>query len=144
MIDYAKPFDFDIIYKIYGKNTDLLGPPFPAAIREALLKNEVLKVIDNNVLVGFCNFHKLKDDSQVTVYEICVDESARGKGYGKEMVQYLYDKFKIPIVAKCVKDSTAEAFWKKVGILKRYEKGKKRELAVYQVGLHKNIKRSLI
>lgn len=144
MVEYAKPFDFDAIYKIYGKNTDLLGPPFPAAIREALLKNEILKVMENDILVGFCNFHKLKDDSQVTVYEICVHEIARGKGYGRQMINHLYDKFKIPIVAKCVKDSTAEIFWSKVGKLLRYEAGKKRELAVYQVGEYKNIKRSLI
>lgn len=144
MVEYAKPFDFDIIYKIYGKNTDLLGPPFPAAIREALLKNEILKVVENDTLVGFCNFHKLKDDSQVTVYEICVDDTARGKGYGRLMINFLYEKYKTPIVAKCVKSSTAEVFWSKVGKLLRYEAGKKRELAVYQVGEHKNIKRSLI
>lgn len=134
-IEYSKPEDFDLIYQIYGKNTDLLGRPFPAALREQINKNEMLKVIDeDNELIGFCNFHRLVIDNRITVYEICVTDKARGKGAGKAMINFLLETYKVPIRAKCVKDSTAELFWSKVGKLIRNEQGKKRELAVYQVG----------
>ena len=147
-IEFAKESDFDKIYALFGKNTDLLGRPFPAAIREALKLNKVLIVRgeEQDSCFGFCNFNVLKREFRITVYEIAVDEAARGHGLGRRMVEFLEEKYKRPIQAKCVKGSPAELFWERVAELINYEKGKKRELSVFLTKKYRKEikKRSLI
>ena len=88
-LKHAVAEDFDEIYALYGRNTDLLGPPFPAEIRLKIQEGEILIAVEDGNFLGFCNYHQM--GLHTTVYEICVNELARGKGVGRQMVQFLID-----------------------------------------------------
>lgn len=133
MIIYAEEDrDFDWIYKFHGKNSDLLGPCMPAALRESIRHNEVIITDDN---LGFCEFHVTKKAGHVTVYHIAVKPESRGKGIAKEFLKFIQETYNRPIKAVCISDSPSEAFWSRVANKideKVSRKGTK--LSVYFIG----------
>ena len=107
---HNKTCDFDWIYKLFGKNGDLLGPIMPPVMKKAMFNHEVL-VVDN---LGFCEFHVARRLNHVTIYHICVSAEARGQGLGRKFIDYLANKYQMPVQAICIKDTSSEAFWSKV------------------------------
>lgn len=131
MISYAKDDDFDWIYKLHGKNTNLLGAPYPAAIREDIKKERIIINEDKN---AFCQFTPMNRNPYSTVHIICVSEEARGKHIASKFLEFIMDAYDSDIQAVCIKDSLSEKFWsskgKKVGS-KNSKSGT--ELSIYKV-----------
>lgn len=132
MIRYAIETDFDNIYKLSSKNSNLLGFVHPMEIREGIKNNKIIISEENNNFQGFCLFNPLKKlPNLLTVQVICVESNVRGKGIGHQLLYFLKDKYKRNIKATCVKDSDSEHFWSKVA--EKYEElpGKKRPICRY-------------
>lgn len=124
--------DFEFVYKLHGKNSDLLGPCMPASLKESFRNNEVIIAEDN---LGFCEFHVCKRDKHVTVYHICTTEHARGKGVAKSFLNFLMDTYKMPIQAVCITNSASEKFWSKVAVKIASKVSRKgTDLSVYYIG----------
>lgn len=141
MIDirYALETDFDYIYKLSGKNSNLLGFIHPMEIREAIKNKKIIIACDDEKSCGFCIFNPLKTNSNLlTVQAICVDTEYRGKGIGKNIINFLIDTYGRNIKATCVKDSDSEKFWSKIAC--KYEElpGKKRPICRYIIEIQKN------
>ena len=129
---YKDECDFDFVYRLHGKNSDLLGPCMPASLKESFRNNEIIIAEDN---LGFCEFHVCKRDKHTTVYHICTTEHARGKGIARQFLEFLRDKYKLGIQAVCISNSASEKFWSKVAKKisdKVSRKGTK--LSVYYIG----------
>jgi len=128
VIRQAKLEDVDEISKLASKNTDLLGFVMKVVLKERI-KNRELLIVDDNGIKGFVNYHLTKK-GYITIYEICVSEEVRGKGYGKELFQTVQKK--APIKLKVIKDNPANEFYIKLGGKISYtEKGRKRPLNIY-------------
>lgn len=139
MIRYAIETDFDNIYKLSSKNSNLLGFVHPMEIREAIKNNKIIISEENNIFQGFCLFNPLKKvTTLLTVQVICVDNNFRGNKLGTKMIEYLKEKYKRDIKATCVKDSDSEKFWSKIAI--KYEElpGKKRPICRYIIKVQTN------
>lgn len=138
-IRYAIENDFDYIYKLSSKNSNLLGFVHPMEIREAIKNNKiVVSTIDDN-LCGFCIFNPLKKTpTLLTVQVICVDTEYRGNGIAKSIISFLKEKYGRDIKATCIKDSDSEKFWSKIA--RKYEElpGNKRAICRYIIETNKN------
>lgn len=65
---------------------------------------------------NFCKCAYSPQKDQITIYDIFVSESARGKGITKQLFNYLFETYDTDIVAKCIKGTSAEDFWSHVGV----------------------------
>jgi ribosomal protein S18 acetylase RimI-like enzyme len=83
---------------------------------EYIENNEVYQLIDNSQLIGYYSFLKL-NESVVKLDNIFIDSPFIGKGYGKKLMEDLYDRIQQKGFEKIVLDSDpqAEAFYKKIG-----------------------------
>ena len=63
LIRYAKEGDFESIYQLSKKNSDLLGFVMPIEIRQHIRRLECIVDEDNNFIKGFVLFHLLKNNS---------------------------------------------------------------------------------
>lgn len=81
--------DFDRIYKTLTNYSEL-SSIMPVSLREALEKREVYVCEDplNNLIIGFMEFHRLRDGSY-TLYNISVLKSHRRQGVGKTLLSFL-------------------------------------------------------
>lgn len=124
--------EFDWIYKLHGKNTDLLGAPYPAAIRQDLYKKRIITTIDR---LGFCQFTPPNRNQYTTVHIICVKDEGRGKHLASIMVDYLCDRYKVPVQAVCEAGTLSEKFWSSRGVKIGDKKSRKgTPLSIYRVG----------
>lgn len=124
--------DFEAIYSIAKKNSELLGPINPMEIREGIVDKRVIVLYTTDISVkGFCLFRVLKRRSELVVHQICVSSEYRGEKLASCMLQYLKQKYGRDIKTTCIKDSSAEAFWSRVAIKYAESPGKKRELSKY-------------
>lgn len=97
--------------KTFGKAT-LLGPLMPAFVKPDLRNNHVISVTGK---YDFCCFNVPKTKDVVVIGDIYVDEAARGQGISKKIINYLMETYDRDIFAKCVKGTSAEAFWSHIG-----------------------------
>ena len=141
MIIYAKPEDFDWIYPLYSKNTQYLGPPIPAAIRQSLADNNVLT---NDERTGFCIFHIAKTKGHISVSTICVDEKSRRQHLGKQFIDFLKENYTYSIRSVCISNTSSERFWASVSekIGTKYSR-KGTELSIYEINRDKFVKEKL-
>ena len=130
-IKYATESDFDFIYKLASRNSNLLGFVHPMEIRQAIKNNKIILSEIDNRLCGFCIFNPLKKYAQLTVQVICVDTEYRGNNIATCMVMFLKDTYKRDIKATCIKDSDSEKFWSKIAIKYEESPGKKRPICRY-------------
>ena len=138
-IKYAVEDNFDFIYKLSSKNSNLLGFVHPMEIREAIKNSKIIIAEYDNQVCGFCIFNPLKKNPNLlTVQVICIVDEFRGKGIAREMINFLKITYKRDIKATCVKDSDSEKFWSKVA--KKYEElpGKKRPICRYIIEISQN------
>ena len=61
------------------------------------------------------NYENFKSKDVVVIGDIYVDDDARGMGLSKKILNYLMETYDRDIFAKCVRGSSAEAFWSHVG-----------------------------
>lgn len=97
--------------KKYGKNS-LLGPCISAFLKPDFRANHVISVTGK---YDFCCFNVPKTKDVVVIGDIYVDDAARGQGISKQIIQYLMDTYDRDIFAKCVRGTSAEAFWSHMG-----------------------------
>lgn len=95
------------------KKDSLLGPYNPAFVKPDFRAGHVLTVGDGKD--NFCCFNNPVSKSRVTIGDIYVDDSARGKGISKKIISWLINMSGKGIFAKCVRGTSAEAFWSHVG-----------------------------
>ena len=128
----AQEDDFDWIYQLHGKNTKLLGAPYPAAIRQDLYKGHILTTDDK---LGFCQFTPPKRNFYTTVHIICTKDEARGKHIASQFVEYLCKTYEMPVRAVCETDTLSEKFWSSQGAKIGEKQSKKgTPLSIYEVG----------
>jgi len=100
-------------------------------ISEAIKSNRMLVCVDNKI-VGICIFNIRKKDNKFVIYDIITNKESRGKGYGKEMIDYIKNTYSNDIYLKCPTDSDSNIFYKKCNFeLIKVEPGKHRQLNVW-------------
>jgi len=100
-------------------------------ISEAIKSNRMLICVDDKI-VGICIFNIRKKDSKFVIYDIITNKESRGKGYGKEMIDYIKNTYSNDIYLKCPTDSDSNIFYKKCNFeLIKVEPGKHRQLNVW-------------
>lgn len=97
--------------KLNGKDT-LLGPFNPAFVKPDFRAGHVLTLTG---IYDFCCFNVPKSKDVVVIGDIYVDDGARGMGLSKKILNYLMETYDRDIFAKCVRGSSAEAFWSHIG-----------------------------
>lgn len=96
-----------------GKES-LLGPFMPQWEKPDMRFNRFITCGEGKD--NFCKCSYSKQKQQVTIYDIFVADSARGKGITKKIFEYLFETYDSDIVAKCIRGTTAEDFWSHVGV----------------------------
>ena len=94
------------------KQNTLLGPFNPAFFKPDMRAGHVLTFTGK---YDFCCFNVPRSKEVVVIGDIYVDESARGMGLSKRILDYLMDTYDRDIFAKCVRGTSAETFWQHVG-----------------------------
>ena len=133
LIRYAKEGDFESIYQLSKKNSDLLGFVMPIEIRQHIRRLECIVDEDNNFIKGFVLFHLLKNNSYLSIYTICVDENNRGQHIASNMVNFIQKKYNRDIRTTCIKDSSSELFWASIAKKIDESPGKKRPICRYLI-----------
>lgn len=118
------------ITDLFQSHRDELGFVNSAQVRE----KTIYSVESRNEIVGavICNHCVRK--SQTTIYDIAVYEDYRGQGFGKKLVEKVWeDSPHEKIVAKCPVDLAANHFYRESGWkLVNVEEGKSRKLSVWE------------
>ena len=97
--------------KQFGKDS-LLGPAMPIFIKNDLRDNHIISITGK---YDFCCFNVPKRKDVIVIGDIYVDEKARGQHISKQILDYLMTTHDRDIVAKCVRGTSAEDFWRHVG-----------------------------
>lgn len=86
-----------------------------AAFEDASRERALLIALVNGHVVGFVRYHHRVRDTLTTLYDICVDESLRGRGIGSRMIRHLKDDCRMrgrtAIGLKCPAGSRANEFY---------------------------------
>lgn len=128
--NYKDSCDFPWVSDIWKKNQALLTPLMPGWVKPIFRENKIITITGTS---DFCIFNVPKKSDTITIQDICIDESARGMGLSKEILNSLMSYYDRDILTKCVKDSTAEAFWSHIGEKISEEPSKQRTVCVYRV-----------
>ena len=131
-IRYAVESDFNFIYRLSAKNSNLLGFVHPIEIRKSIEDKKIIITLIDNQPGAFCIFNPLKRlSNQLTVSVICVDDIYRGNHIATKMITFLMKTYNRNIKAICIKDSDSEKFWQRIA--KKYEElpGNKRPICKY-------------
>ena len=99
-----------------GENATL-SPCIPIVLKSQIRKKHIISITSEK---DFCMFYipvlpGCKQTGYVVVSDIFVSEDARGQHLATRLLNYLMEKYDRDIFAKCVRDSSAEEFWKHVG-----------------------------
>ena len=95
-----------------NKKDSLLGPYNPSFFKPDMRAGHVLTFTGK---YDFCCFNVPKTKDVVVIGDIYVDDAARGQGLSRKIINYLMETYDRDIFAKCVRGSSAEAFWSHVG-----------------------------
>jgi GNAT superfamily N-acetyltransferase len=89
------------------------------AFYDALQLGALIVAAREDKVVGFLRYYHRKRDLQTTLYDICVDESERGKNLGQGMLKMLIDccrsSHRAMIQLKCPAHLAANTFYEKSG-----------------------------
>ena len=137
---YNDECDYVWVSNIWKKNSKLLTPLNPGWVKPDFRAGHI---ITESGKFDFCIFNNPKNKDTITIQDICVDEQGRGQGIAKKLLNDLMEKFDKDIIAKCIKGTSAESFWKHIGEKLYEEPSKQSILCVYKVK-NKNKKQSKI
>lgn len=130
MVRLATLDDIDAIKNIADKHTREIGFVLRPALIEHCRKGTLLVAVIDNSIIGFCNYHRRKDNIS-TIYEICVDDNYRNKGIARNLI----NEVPKPIQLKCSVDNESNIFYQKIGAcMVDTLPGKKRNLNLYHIG----------
>lgn len=137
--EFSSSCDYPWVAAIWKNNSDLLTPLMPGWVKPNFRENKIISLTGDS---DFCIFNVPKKADYVTIQDICVDESARGKGISKQLIAELMQLYDRDVLVKCVKDSSAEGFWAHLGEKIGEEPSKKRVVSIYRVeNKHKQFKK---
>lgn len=141
--EHQKECDFAWIYNEYKyhlrthRENCLLSPINAAYSKDAVREGKFISVTGG---VDFCEFNVAPRYHRVTIYNLYVAPEARHMGIAKQLINYLLEKYKLPVFAKCVAGTTAQTFFKHIGkevnpceIRYRPDGTEKRRLAWYVI-----------
>lgn len=127
---YSDKCDYIWVSNIWKKNSELLTPLMPGWVKPVFKNKKIISFTGNQ---DFCIFNISKKTGLITIQDICVAQEARGNGICKNILNYLMLTYDTDIIAKCVKDSSAESFWSHVGKKLTEEQSKQRVVCTYLV-----------
>lgn len=122
-----------------GKNT-LLGPYNPAFVKPDIRAGHIISITKK---YDFCCFNVPRNKDIITISDIYVAPEARGQGISKKLLVYLMETYDRDIFAKCIRGSSAEAFWQHVGVQLDANQGACADMYEHPVGKNGNLKRDL-
>ncbi len=93
------------------ENKYYLGFTNRAILSASIAQSELHIARINGKIVGFIRWHK-RNDEWITVYEICVDESHRRQGIGRQLMSAIGTG---PVRLKCHSGNPAVHFYKRLG-----------------------------
>jgi GNAT superfamily N-acetyltransferase len=129
--------DLNSIKVLADANKAALGFVLRPALAAGIKKGWVLVAENcNQRIIGFVHYRH-RQDSQTTLYEICLDEDWRGNGVGRSLIGALSDEAAIlgkdRIRLKSPVDLSANGFYQALGFtLLGVEIGKQRRLNVWE------------
>jgi N-acetylglutamate synthase-like GNAT family acetyltransferase len=127
--------EVDSIKKITDQNKNELGFVLKPALVRSVQQNEVLVVLENEEIVGFCNYHH-RLDKRTTLHNILIIKRHQGNGVGLKLFLKMVDEAKqigqYEVILRCPQDLSANEFYRRIGChLSNIEEGKKRRLCVW-------------
>lgn len=120
------------LIKLTSKLSKQIGYVPAIVFREAAKKNNLILLVSNNTVVGFCNYNVRKRDKVAVIYEIGTHPAVRGQGGGKLMIKEVLKDNEI-IQLKCPIDNESNKFYDKIGVKTGVDDRKKRHLNLWQV-----------
>lgn len=96
-----------------NKKDSLLGPFMPGWVKPDMRNGKIMSITGK---YDFCCFNVPKNRDVVVIGDIFVSDEARGQGLSRRIINYLMEAYDRDIFAKCVRGSSAEAFWSHVGV----------------------------
>lgn len=130
MTRLATEDDLEQIRQIIKQCTNELGYVRWPALREAILRHELIVVSDGGLVLGFCHFRRTAGKGMVTVCEIAVRDGYRRMGVGRDLLGYFTQRIKLKVTSDNVQ---AMEFYHKMGfVMVGMEEGNKRSLYVWE------------
>jgi N-acetylglutamate synthase-like GNAT family acetyltransferase len=131
--------DLDAIKTLADAHRRELGFVRRPALASAISRQEVLIAEEQDVLVGFAEYHHRRDE-QTTVYHVAVDADHRRSGIGRQLIEALVTEAKgfgkSLIQLKCPSQLEANDFYAKVGFSRSgTQSGKNRDLVLWRMDL---------
>lgn len=129
--------DWPWVLRLWNK-TPNLSPCLPSWVKPDMRAGKMVTITKND----FCVFSVPKTKDYIVINDIAVDESQRGKGIAKQLIYGLMEEYDKDVFAKCIKDSTAEAFWKHLGAEKLGEEQSKKTVVCSYILRYNNKKQN--
>lgn len=132
----AETNDLDSIKALADANRKTLGFVLRATLAVGIQRNWMLVAESSNcVLIGFVHYRH-RQNSQTTLYEICVHEAYRYNGFGRALIQALVKESttlgKADIYLKAPINIPANEFYRNMGFTSvGVDPGKKRVLRIW-------------
>jgi len=128
--------DLDAVKALADANKSALGFVLRPALAAGIQRGWLLVAEQAGQVIGFIHYRH-RQDSRTTLHEICVDETWRGNGVGRLLVQALAAESealgKLCIRLKSPADLPANEFYRQMGFtLVGVEQGKRRRLNVWE------------
>lgn len=101
------------IIKITKLMTKQIGYVMPVVLREQATRGNLLLLLSDTLVVGFCNYNIRKKDGVGVIYEIGTHPVIRGKGGGKLLIKEVLSKCQ-EIQLKCPVDNQSNEFYAKI------------------------------
>lgn len=133
----ARVEDLDAVKALADANKASLGFVLRPALAAGIQRDWLLIAERAGQVIGFVHYRH-RQDSQTTLYEICVDEASRRNGVGRSLVRALAVESqslgKARIRLKSPTDLLANKFYQQLGFeLVGTEHGKRRPLNVWEM-----------
>jgi ribosomal protein S18 acetylase RimI-like enzyme len=133
----ARAEDLDAVKALADANKASLGFVLRPALAAGIQRDWLMVAERAGQVIGFVHYRH-RQDSQTTLYEICVDEASRRNGVGRSLVQALAIESqalgRACIRLKSPADLLANKFYQQLGFeLVGTEPGKRRPLNVWEM-----------
>lgn len=127
--------DWPWISKLWNK-TPNLSPCLPGWIKPDIRLGKIITITGKD----FCVYSIPKSKDVVVINDIAVSEECRGQGISKKLIYSLMEQYDKDVFAKCIKDSSAESFWKHLGAIKLEEEQSKKTIVCSYILKNENKK----
>ncbi len=136
----ARADDLDAVKALADANKASLGFVLRPVLAAGIQRDWLLVAERAGQVIGFVHYRH-RQDSQTTLYEICVDEASRRNGVGQSLVQALAIESqalgKAFIRLKSPTDLPANDFYRRLGfVLTDVQQGRRRQLNVWTTWLN--------